>query len=55
MVLILGTDARRPGARAWAASRPNLLFFIGNRDAWRDQRFFAALADTLPTHDWRRG
>ncbi|GAA2661489.1 DEAD/DEAH box helicase [Streptomyces vastus] len=64
VILVLGTDPRRPGARAWAASRPNLLnvavsrakrrlFVIGNRDAWRDQRFFATLADALPTHAWQ--
>ncbi|MFJ3876226.1 DEAD/DEAH box helicase [Streptomyces sp. NPDC090077] len=63
VVLVLGTDPRRPGARAWAASRPNLLnvavsrakrrlFVIGNRDAWRDQRFFATLAESLPSHAW---
>ncbi|AZM92461.1 AAA domain-containing protein [Streptomyces sp. W1SF4] len=63
VVLVLGTDPRRPGARAWAASRPNLLnvavsrakrrlFVIGNRDAWRDQRFFTTLAESLPSHSW---
>ncbi|MFD8081947.1 DEAD/DEAH box helicase [Kitasatospora sp. NPDC059722] len=63
VILVLGTDPRHPGARGWAASRPNLLnvavsrarrrlFVIGNRDAWRDQRFFNTLADALPTHVW---
>ncbi|KUL24765.1 DEAD/DEAH box helicase [Streptomyces regalis] len=64
VILVLGTDPRRPGARAWAASRPNLLnvavsrakrrlFVIGNRDAWRDQRFFTTLAEALPAHAWQ--
>ncbi|MCB5165812.1 AAA domain-containing protein [Streptomyces bambusae] len=64
VVLVLGTDPRSPGARAWAASRPNLLnvavsrarrrlFVIGNREVWRDQRFFSELADALPAHTWQ--
>ncbi|MDQ1019865.1 DEAD/DEAH box helicase [Streptomyces afghaniensis] len=64
VVLVLGSDPRRPGARSWAASRPNLLnvavsrakrrlFVIGNLGAWRDQRFFSAVADSLPAHTWQ--
>ncbi|MFJ8164294.1 DEAD/DEAH box helicase [Streptomyces sp. NPDC096136] len=64
VILVLGTDPRRPGARAWAASRPNLLnvavsrakrrlFVIGNVEAWRDQRFFSTLAESLPCHTWQ--
>ncbi|MEW2417538.1 DEAD/DEAH box helicase [Streptomyces sp. NPDC046866] len=63
VILVLGTDPRRPGARAWAASRPNLLnvavsrakrrlFVIGNLESWRDQRFFNTLAEALPSHTW---
>ncbi|MDX3536493.1 AAA domain-containing protein [Streptomyces sp. MB09-01] len=63
VILVLGTDPGRAGARAWAASRPNLLnvavsrakrrlFVIGNLDAWRDQRFFSTLAEALPAHTW---
>ncbi|MEU7152255.1 DEAD/DEAH box helicase [Streptomyces sp. NPDC045456] len=65
VIVVLGSDPRRPGARSWAAARPNLLnvavsrakrrlFVIGDRDAWRDQRFFATLADALPAHTWQR-
>ncbi|RPF43594.1 AAA domain-containing protein [Streptomyces sp. Ag109_G2-6] len=64
VILVLGTDPRRPGARAWAASQPNLLnvavsrakrrlFVIGNREGWRDQRFFNTLAESLPCHRWQ--
>lgn len=63
VILVLGSDPRRPGARTWAASRPNLLnvavsrakrrlFVIGNRDVWREQRYFSTLAETLYAHDW---
>ncbi|MGW6021204.1 DEAD/DEAH box helicase [Streptomyces sp. NPDC055099] len=64
VILVLGSDPRRPGARSWAASRPNLLnvavsrakrrlFIIGNLEAWRDQRFFSTLADEVPAHTWQ--
>ncbi|MEV0115300.1 AAA domain-containing protein [Streptomyces sp. NPDC050844] len=64
VILVLGSDPRRPGARSWAASRPNLLnvavsrakrrlFVIGNLGSWRDQRFFSTLADELPAHNWQ--
>jgi superfamily I DNA and/or RNA helicase len=62
--VVLGSDPRRPGARAWAAPRPNFLnvalsrakrrlFVIGDRNTWRNQRFFATLADALPAHTWQ--
>ncbi|WP_326707996.1 AAA domain-containing protein [Streptomyces sp. NBC_01474] len=64
VILILGSGPRRPGARAWAASRPNLLnvgvsrakrrlFVIGNRETWQEQRYFTPLADQLPAHTWK--
>jgi hypothetical protein len=61
VILVLGSDPAREGARAWAASRPNLLnvavsrakrrlYVIGDRDAWMRHRYFAELAERLP-HD----
>ncbi|MEQ4210414.1 AAA domain-containing protein [Actinopolymorpha sp. B9G3] len=59
VVLVLGSDPQRPGARRWAASRPNLLnvavsrakrrlYVIGDREAWRHERYFSVLAHRLP-------
>jgi hypothetical protein len=59
VVLVLGSDPAREGARAWAASRPNLLnvavsrarrrlYVIGDREAWMRQRYFDLLAKHLP-------
>ncbi|MFE9780758.1 hypothetical protein ACFYPA_21715 [Streptomyces sp. NPDC005775] len=28
------------------------LFVIGNRDAWRDRRYFSTLAESLPAQEW---
>jgi hypothetical protein len=64
VILVLGSDPTRDGARAWAASRPNLLnvavsrakrrlYVIGDRDAWMRHRYFDTLADRLP-HDRSR-
>jgi AAA domain len=64
VILVLGSDPARDGARAWAASRPNLLnvavsrarhrlYVIGDRDAWRRHRYFDVLARHLP-HDHPR-
>src|SRR5512146_90770 len=61
VILVLGSDPARDGARAWAASKPNLLnvavsrarrrlYVIGDREAWRRHRYFDLLADCLP-HD----
>lgn len=64
VILVLGSDPAREGARAWAASKPNLLnvavsrarrrlYVVGDRDAWKRQRYFDVLADRLP-HDRAR-
>jgi hypothetical protein len=61
VILVLGSDPSREGARAWAASKPNLLnvavsrarrrlYVVGGREAWRRQRYFDLLADRL-SHD----
>jgi hypothetical protein len=59
VILVLGSDPAREGARTWAASKPNLLnvavsrarrrlYVIGDRDAWMRHRYFDLLADRLP-------
>ena len=59
VILVLGSDPAREGARAWAASKPNLLnvavsrarrrlYVVGDREAWGRQRYFDLLADRLP-------
>lgn len=64
VILVLGSDPAREGARAWAASRPNLLnvavsrakrrlYVIGDRSTWMRHRYFDVLADRLP-HDQPR-
>lgn len=59
VILVLGSEPARDGARAWAASRPNLLnvavsrarrrlYVVGDREAWGRHRYFDALAEQLP-------
>ena len=66
VILVLGTDPQAPGARRWAAQRPNLLnvavsrakrrlFVIGNHELWHEQRFYGTLAEQLPRHRWNSG
>jgi hypothetical protein len=65
VILVLGSDPARDGARAWAASKPNLLnvavsrarrrlYVVGDRDAWMSHRYFDVLAKGL-AHDRPRG
>jgi hypothetical protein len=59
VVLVLGSAARNDRARGWAAATPNLLnvavsrakrrlYVIGDRERWRNQRYFDVLAAALP-------
>ena len=60
VILVLGSDPQRHGARRWAASKPNLLnvavsrakrrlYVIGDRQAWATHRHFDILAHRLPS------
>jgi len=52
VILVLGSDPENEGARAWAASKPNLLnvaatrakdrlYIIGNKNKWKDKKYFS--------------
>lgn len=62
VVLVLGGNRQRPGAKGWAAKRPNLLnvavsrakknlYVIGDRAAWEKQKYFVTLSQRLPGSD----
>ncbi len=62
VVLVLGGNLQKPGAKAWAASRPNLLnvavsrakqrlYVIGDRSQWQKLQYFSTLAKNLPACD----
>jgi len=58
VILVLGGDPARPGARAWASRRPNLLnvavsrarhrlYVVGDRQGWSGYRYFSELARSV--------
>jgi len=59
VILVLGGNPSRPGAKSWASQKPNLLnvaasrakrrlYIIGNRDSWKDYSYFGDCAEILP-------
>jgi hypothetical protein len=59
VILVLGGDPDRPGARRFAIQEPNLLnvavtrakrrlYVIGNRDTWGNEPYFNVLAASIP-------
>ncbi len=58
VIFVLGGDPSRPGAKDWAASKPNLvnvavsrakrrIYVVGNLQEWKKRNFFKFLASTL--------
>jgi hypothetical protein len=63
VIIVLGGNPERPGAKRWAAAEPNLLnvavsrakrrlYVIGDRDKWEKHQFFSVLASQLEA--WER-
>jgi hypothetical protein len=63
VIFMLGGHPQRPGAKQWAAERPNLLnvavsrarrrlYVIGDHIAWEPYRYFCVLAERLPPSTW---
>ncbi|WP_313696901.1 AAA domain-containing protein [Achromobacter sp.] len=59
VILVLGGNPQRHGAKDWAAQKPNLLnvavsraksrlYVVGDRQAWSQRRHFSVLAEKIP-------
>ena len=59
VVVVLGGNPKSSGAKAWAASKPNLLnvavsrgkkrlYVIGDRKLWKKHSYFSVMAEQLP-------
>lgn len=59
VILVLGGNPKKPGAKDWAAEKPNLLnvavsrakrrlYVVGERSSWRERSYFDVLAAELP-------
>ncbi|MBV7542127.1 DEAD/DEAH box helicase [Acidovorax sp. sic0104] len=66
VVVVLGGDPRLPGAKAWAAAKPNLLnvavsrmkkrlYVVGNRQEWAKHKHFSTLHEHLGAITCRSG
>lgn len=58
VILVLGGNPSKPGAKQWASERPNLLnvaasrakrrlYVIGNREAWKQYKYFSVCATII--------
>ncbi len=58
VILVLGGNPQRPGAKQWASARPNLLnvaasrakrrlYVVGNRHLWKSYPFFSVCSATM--------
>ncbi len=61
VIIVLGGDPQRPGAKRWASSHPNLLnvaasrakrrlYVVADRDAWKGYQYFSTCAAVLERH-----